>query len=89
MKTCTTCNTKLWRKNSSGFCRSCWGSQPEVKAQRKEWMTNRWKTDPEFVRITSRRSDIPTDKLEDYIRLTRKQKFTAAEARTMLGLPQR
>lgn len=89
MKNCATCDVQISKGNKSGFCRSCWGSQPEVKEQRSQWMADRWKTDPEFVRVTSRRSDIPEDKLEDYLGLTRKQKFTAAEARTMLGLPQR
>lgn len=89
MKECSSCGATLYKRNKSGFCRSCWGMQPHIQEQRRQRMKSKWENDPDFRKLASSRSDIPVGKLDDYIFLTRTSRIKSDEARRILGIPQR
>lgn len=86
MRTCRHCDKQIEKRNVSGLCKTHLDQDPDALRRRYDALRAKWKNDPEFRRRVTRTSHIPDDKMDDYRNLTRRKRFSAAQALEMLGV---
>jgi len=79
---CSNCNGKVGKTNVSGLCWECYNNSTEIRAARSEHMKKVHASGMAVSKI----KDIPLDMLDEYRNLTRSKRFSAAEARKLLGI---